>query len=181
MTRISKALLESGLVLLGGLAVIGVLMFAFAQGAQAHKAGAKSAGSALEVMMSDNGRTIVRGAEVTDISGDIIRARTEWGASSISWTIVTDANTAFVTKAGANTDKDDIAVGDIVSFSGELDDGDTAFSIDADAVKNWSVDDGRADRDTKDRDVQVKASSEAKGHFSDWRNMPILNWFKGNR
>lgn len=181
MTRISKALLESGLVLLAGLAVIGVLMFAFAEGAQAHRAGAKSVGSALEVMMSDTGRTVVRGAEVTDISGDTIRARTEWGASAISWTIETDSDTAFVTKAGSSAGKDDITVGDIVSFSGMLDDSATAFSIDADAVKNWSIDADDTDRDSKDHDAHVKANVEAKGRFGDWKNMPIFNWFKNNR
>ena len=77
MTRITKTLVESGLVLLGGLAVIGIVMFAFAQAAEAHKAGAKGVGSTLEVSIADNGRTVMRGAEVTDVSGVVIRARTE--------------------------------------------------------------------------------------------------------
>lgn len=183
MTRISKALVESGLVLLGGLAVIGVLMFAFAQGAEAHKAGAGSVGSTLEVMLSDTGRTVVRGAEVTSVSDRTIRARTEWGASSISWTVDTDTDTAFVTKAGSDADLSDIAVGDYVSFSGVLNDRDATFVVDADAVKNWSLDANGPGKDHKDRDHHTEAKVETKSRFGDWaKHMPILNWFrKDNR
>lgn len=173
MQKMTKPLLASASVLFAGLAVIGVLMFAFVQNAEARNAGPSSVGSKLEVAISDNGRVIVRGAEVTDISGAVITARTEWGASALSWTIETDSETAFVQKGGSGSALADVSVGDYVSFSGQLDEDESAFTINADAVKNWSLD------DESRIEARAEAKAEMKARWSDWKKHPIFNWFKG--
>lgn len=99
-------------------------------------------GSSLEIMINDNGKTVVRGAKVTNVSGSTVTAQTIWGASSITWTVRTDSDTNFLRKSGTNAGIADIAVGDYVSFSGMLSSG-SAFTVDADVVKNWSLSENR--------------------------------------
>lgn len=179
MTRITRTLLGSSAILATGLAIVGALMFAFTLNAQAHQAGAKAVGSKLEVSIADNGRVIVRGAEVTDINGDAVTARTEWGASALTWTVDTDSETVFVEKDGSDSRFSDLSDGDYISFSGTIDESGTTFTIDADTVKNWSLgtDDGRKD---KDADIRADVRAEVRSNWGDWmKKMPILNWFGG--
>lgn len=143
MTRIAKTLLESTAVLLVGFAIIGSLMFAFSQNVEAKNGTAQSVGSGLTVSIGDDGRALVRGAEVTAVSGGTLTAKTSWGSSALTWTVRTDGDTDFVRKNGSGTALGDIATGDIVSFSGMLDEDANAFTVDADAVKNWSKDDAK--------------------------------------
>ena len=143
MTRIAKTLLESTAVLLVGFAIIGSLMFAFSQNVEAKNGTAQSVGSGLTVSIGDDGRALVRGAEVTALSGSTITARTDWGSTELTWTVRTDSDTDFVRKNGSGTAISDIVVGDIVSFSGMLDEDAGAFTVDADTVKNWSKDDAK--------------------------------------
>lgn len=181
MNRTLKSLFVSLAVLLAGLAAIGLLMFAFVQNAEAHGAGARAVGSKLEVAISDGGRTVVRGAEVTDISGDVIRARTEWGQSSLTWNIETDSNTDFVVKDGSGSDIDDISVGDYVSFSGMLNESASTFTVDADVVKNWS-EPGKSAEAHERNEARAEARAEVKARWGDWmRGMPILKWFNGDK
>ncbi len=102
----------------------------------------RSVGSTLEVSIADSGKTVVRGAKVTAVSGSTITAETVWGASSITWKAQTDSETQFIRKSGTNAGITDIAVGDYVSFSGMLVSG-SSFTVDADVVKNWSLSDNR--------------------------------------
>lgn len=103
----------------------------------------RSVGSPLEVIISDNGNAIVRGAKVTDVSGSTITAQTIWDASSITWSVRTDNDTDFVRKSGGGASIDDIADGDYISFSGHLTSG-SSFTVDADVVKNWSATENRS-------------------------------------
>jgi len=153
-------------------------MFAFAESAEARKAGARAAGSGLEVMIHDNGRVLVRGAEVTDIDGSVITSRTEWGAGALTWTVRTgDAD--FVRKDGTGIDRDDIADGDYISFSGTLDEDAAAFAVDADVVKNWSLDDS-ADREEDLRakiEARIEARADDAGRWNGWlKSLPVLGW-----
>ncbi|MES2931775.1 MAG: hypothetical protein V4682_03755 [Patescibacteria group bacterium] len=169
-----KSVLASTAILAVGLAAVGVLMFAFVQNAEARNSGPHAVGSKLEVAISDNGRVIVRGAEVTEISGDTIRARTEWGATALTWTIRTDGDTDFVTKGGSGSGLDDVSTGDYVSFSGQVLESESAFTVDADAVRNWSL-----ESDKDDSHVRAEAKVEAKARWDEWKKFPIFNWFKG--
>ncbi len=96
--------------------------------------------TAVSISISDNGSVLVRGAEVTDVSGDRITAITEVGALDLTWRIDTNGDTDFVDEDGAGIDNDDVSDGDYVSFSGTLDTDSEIFTVDADTVRDWSVD-----------------------------------------
>lgn len=102
----------------------------------------KSAGIFLRtetlVQIREDGSTLVRGAEVTAVSDSSITAETEHDGVTLSWTVRTDGGTEFVTYNGGGFDLDDLDRGDTVSFSGELT---SAFTIDADVVKDWTLPD----------------------------------------
>lgn len=176
MTRIAKNLFLSAAVLLAGLATIGLLMTAFVHQAEAREAHKRADGTTLEVSINNTGGVLVRGAEVTAVSGSVITARTEWGASALTWTVDTNGDTDFVSRGNQNLDIDDIDVGDTVSFSGTLDIDGSAFNVDADVVKNWSLDtnDTREDRN----EARVEAKTELTAKWGDWmRGIPLMNWF----
>lgn len=159
-------------------AALTFLMFSFTTQVEAYNGGAKSVGSKLEVSIADSGRVIVRGAEVTAVSDNTIRAETEWGATSLQWTINTDAGTDFVTKHGSGSDLDDIAVGQYVSFSGVIDGSGSALTVDADAVKNWSLDGGSATTTTK-AELRAEARAEAKNGWGKFMSeLKAFSWFK---
>lgn len=154
-----------------------LLMFSFTVPVEAHDGGAKSVGSKLEVSIADSGRVIVRGAEVTSVSGGVIRAETEWGATALSWNIETDADTDFVSKQGSGSEFEDIAVGQYLSFSGMIDGSGTALTVDADTVKNWSLDDGPAT--TTKAELRAEARAEAKNGWGKFiSNLAPFHWFK---
>ena len=117
-------------------------VFALADSGKSKSFAPRSVGSTLEVMISDNGKAVVRGAKVTDVSGSTITAQTMWDASSITWTVRTDGDTDFLRKNGSTVGIDAVAEGDYVSFSGSLMSG-SSFTIDADVVKNWSLEESR--------------------------------------
>ena len=71
-------------------------VFALADSGKSKSFAPRSVGSTLEVMISDNGKAVVRGAKVTDVSGSTITAQTMWDASSITWTVRTDGDTDFL-------------------------------------------------------------------------------------
>ena len=86
------------------------------------------------VQMNEDGNTLVRGAEVTALSGSMITAETDLGGVEIAWTVEADGSTDFVRHGGGSFDFADLEVGDTVSFSGDLT---GRFSVDADVVKEW--------------------------------------------
>ncbi len=96
--------------------------------------------SGLEIRIQGNGKTLVRGAEVTAVSGTTITAKTLFGGSSgLSWTVKTNSETDFITRAGADATLSSITVGDIISFSGAIDTTTSALTVNADVVKDWAV------------------------------------------
>ncbi|MBU1292578.1 hypothetical protein KJ819_00740 [Patescibacteria group bacterium] len=171
MIKMHRTLIESGAVLFAGLLVVGGLMFAFAHNAQAKDSERVRAGSPLEVIISDNGRVLVRGAEITSVGGADIIARSEWGQSSLTWTVRTDSDTSFVQKKGPSLQIGDFEDGDFISFSGVLNTETSAFTVDADSVKNWSQE--------LEAQVHTKAKVEVNEKWSGWKGkLPFLNWFK---
>lgn len=173
MNGTRKSILLSLAVFLSGLAITSILMFAFVADAEARSQGPHTVGSKLEIAISDAGRVIVRGAQVTQVSGSTITARTEWGPTALTWTIITDTETDFVTKGGSGSDLDSLSVGHYVSFSGQLDDSSASFMVDADAVRNWSLE-GEAS-------ARAEAKTDTKSRWSEWKHFPFFTWFKENR
>lgn len=179
MNTVTKTVIGSVGVLVIGLALIGSLMFVFATSAQAHQKGAHDVGSKLEVRISDEGKVLVRGAEITAISENTVTARTVWGQSTLVWTVKTDGDTTFVEKDGSGSRIADLSTGEYISFSGDLDESSGAFTVDAEVVKDWSKDGTQSDDD--DHEARVEAKLEAKNNWEDWKQkFSLLGWF-GNK
>ncbi len=98
----------------------------------------KKANTEVSVQISHNGKTLVRGAEVSAIAGSVITALTKWGSSTLVWTINTSGSTQFVQTGSKNGTIANIAVGDVLSFSGVLNASSTGLVVTADTVKNWT-------------------------------------------
>lgn len=99
----------------------------------------RASGSTLEVHINDNGKTLVRGAKVTAVSGSVITATTTFGTNVMTWTVNTTSNTQFVRKFGGVSSTAEIQVGDFLSFSGMLSTTATGLTVDATIVKDWSI------------------------------------------
>lgn len=96
--------------------------------------------SAPEMQVGSNGKVIVRGAKVTALSGSAISAQLAFGSFTTNWTVKTDANTEFIHRFGGKASLADVKVGDTLSFSGTLDTGAAAATVNAKVVKDWSND-----------------------------------------
>src|SRR3989344_8321560 len=91
----------------------------------------------VEVAINPSGNVLVRGAKVTGISGSTLTVTTTAGASTLSWAVITNGSTAFVTSAGSGSSLAQISVGDTGSFAGALPG--TGLSVTATAVKDWTL------------------------------------------
>jgi hypothetical protein len=101
--------------------------------------GHKSVGSSLEVHINDNGKVLVRGAEITAISGTTITAKNMFGSYAMIWTVRTDTDTKFVRKHGGASVVSELSVGDFMSFSGAFDTTATTPTVNASLIKDWSI------------------------------------------
>lgn len=99
----------------------------------------RASGSTLEVHINNNGKTLVRGAKVTAVSGSVITATTTFGTNVMTWTVNTTSATQFVRKFGGVSSTAEIQVGDFLSFSGMLSTSATGLTVDATIVKDWSI------------------------------------------
>mgnify|MGYP001567410062 CR=1 FL=1 len=100
---------------------------------------AKLMGSSFEVHITSNGKTLVRGAKVTAVTGSTITATSGWDSATLTWTITTDASTRFVGRHGGTSPLSEISVGDVISFQGALvTTVASPFTVKADTVKDWS-------------------------------------------
>lgn len=116
------------------LAVIAVSLHLFAGTAYADS----NTHAKIGVSINSDGGVLVRGAEVTDVSSSTITAHTSWGSAVLDWIVETDNDTEFVAVKEKDGGSADIAVGDIVSFSGKLDTEHAGFAVNADVVKDWT-------------------------------------------
>jgi len=103
-------------------------------------AGVASADSKLGVSVNvgANGAALVRGAEVTAVSGTQVDAKTSWGSAVLNWIVKTDAETEYVGKNGKDIARSEITVGDTISFRGSLDQTLSGLVVKAKIVKDWS-------------------------------------------
>lgn len=90
------------------------------------------------VSIGNDGGVLVRGAKVTGVSSSTITADTSWGSSVLGWIVETDNDTEFIAPKEEHSGVANIAVGDVVSFSGKLDTEHAGFAVDADVVKDWT-------------------------------------------
>jgi len=112
-----------------------------------------------------DGGVLVRGAEVTGVSGDTVTALTKWGDTSVTWTIATDSSTKFIDLGGKEGALVDVDAGETVSFSGHL--GTGAYTVDADVLRNWSEGE-RHDNRSVNAEVRAELKEKAEGF---WKNI----------
>ena len=91
----------------------------------------------IDVHIGAAGNAQVDGAKVTAVSGSDVSANTSFGSSVMNWLVKTDGNTEFSAKGGASG-LANIAVGDVISFRGALDQSVSGLTVKAKHVKDWS-------------------------------------------
>lgn len=137
--------LLSTVLILGGLAFSGIAIANDDRGGedQGRSEQAKeihSNGSTLEVHFFDNGKVLVRGAKVTAVSGDSVRAFTSWGSVNLDWNVNVMSNSQLFRKTGGNSSIAEISVGDFISFQGTLVTTNASpIKVNASVIKNWST------------------------------------------
>lgn len=97
----------------------------------------RQTGTGVEVVLGANGSALVRGAKVTNVSDTTVNATTNYGSSQLSWTIKTDSDTEFVSHEGEG-ERNDIVVGDTISFRGMIDQAVAGLTVHANVIKDWS-------------------------------------------
>lgn len=100
-----------------------------------------SVGATLNVTMSADDRANVSGARVREVTDTGFVAETLWGSGKLTWTVRTNEKTPVMRKSGANIALSQITPGDYVSFSGKIQTNMPPFTVDADAVRDWSIGD----------------------------------------
>lgn len=124
------------------MAAIGIIalaaVFSFTGIANADS-GSSSSGSSVEVNIGSQGGVLVRGAQVTSVSSTTLNANTSLGSSILSWVVKTDGNTEFTAQKGASAGLSNIAVGDFISFRGDLDQSVSGLQVKAKIVKDWTA------------------------------------------
>ena len=88
-----------------------------------------------EVHIANTGLMLLRGATVISSSPGAIRVSMAWGAADFSWTIETDSGTKFLTSNGQKATLEDIAVGDVITVTGQLTKSGAEPTINADYVR----------------------------------------------
>lgn len=91
------------------------------------------------ISVAGNGQAIVRGAKVLHISGNEILAQTEWGTAKIPWRIVISGSTRFTPARDHEDLINDIKVGEMIAFSGLMDQRSKEPTILASMVRNETV------------------------------------------
>lgn len=130
---------RSSYSLLGVFAVIAALaLFPLTSHADNGSKKSDKAATGVEVVLGTNGSALVRGAKVTSVSGSTINATTNYGSSKLDWTVKTDGSTEFTAHKGSATGLSQIAVGDIVSFRGSIDQAQSGLTVNAKVVKDWT-------------------------------------------
>lgn len=92
--------------------------------------------SGKQVLITETGKILVRGAEVTSVSGSTITAKTTLGAVTLTWTVNTGSTTAFSVSEASGKSIADITTGDRISFAGMLTGGTT---VDASMVHEKNI------------------------------------------
>ena len=127
-------------LILGSVVVAAVALLGFVGTSYADS----NAGLGVEVNIGANGGALVRGATVTSVSGNDVSAKTSLGASVMNWIVKIDSNTDFSANKGGATGLAQIAVGDVISFRGAIDQAVAGLTVKAKVVKDWSSVDTKA-------------------------------------
>lgn len=101
---------------------------------------AANADTVAGVSIAGNGTTVVRGAVVTQITGNEITAQTSWGSAKITWKVIVSGTTRF---APARNNKEALSSivkkGEVIGFSGQMNANSAIPAVTATMVRNESV------------------------------------------
>lgn len=97
-----------------------------------------SSGMRVKVQIEADGDALVRGAKVTSVTDTQVNANTSLGSSVLSWIVKTEADTDYSAPKGGASGRSNIAIGDIISFRGTLDQSVSGLTVRADQVKDWT-------------------------------------------
>lgn len=177
MTYFSRSVIVPLAAILAGASFVVSSLPALAHGgdddAVIHVASVLPAAPALAVFIGPSGSVLVRGAKVTAVGATTLSATTAWGSASIAWTLHTNARTVFSGRSGAGATSDIVAVGDIVSFRGALDQtAASAFTVNATAVRDWS----KGEASQKPLTVRVSASHSNGSSGSSDSRVKVFGW-----
>jgi hypothetical protein len=73
-----------------------------------------------EMHIANNGLMLLRGAEVLSLSGSSIKVDVSWSSGTLTWTLMTNNNTVFLTSTGQKATMEDIKVGDYLTVTGTM-------------------------------------------------------------
>jgi hypothetical protein len=91
----------------------------------------------VSVEINNGGRTSVTGAKVTSVSGDTVVAQAEWGSATLSFNVKVSSSTSIKGQNGKNNmPLSQIAVGDIINFSGSLNTSTSGLTVNASQIKD---------------------------------------------
>ncbi len=144
MNKLAKAgiVLGSAGVLLAGL-VAGVSAQT-ANGSSDVAGTARAVGSTIELHINNNGKVLVRGIKVTGVSGSVISGTIAWGSYALPVSINGASVTKVARRFGGTATVDEVSAGDFISVEGSLDQTQSALTINATFIKDWSIQDKSA-------------------------------------
>jgi len=88
-----------------------------------------------EVTIANNGAVLLRGARVIVVNGSTMRVGITWDSGDFVWTIETLYDTKFFSSTGQKETPQDVAVGDIVTITGNLKSGGAEPTVEATFVR----------------------------------------------
>jgi hypothetical protein len=88
-----------------------------------------------EITIGNDGLTFIRGAMISEISGNAIHVSIEWGGANFNWIVNTDGNTKFFKKTGEKGSFFDLQQGDYIDITGMLAQGDSTPTVNAQFVR----------------------------------------------
>lgn len=91
----------------------------------------------VSVDINNGGRASVTGAKVTSVSSDAVVANAVWGSANLAFTVKVSSSTSIKDAKGKNNMPiGNIAVGDIINFSGSLNTGVSSLTVDASQIRD---------------------------------------------
>jgi len=144
MNKITKAgiVLGSASALLVGL-VAGVSAQTANESAQIAGT-ARAVGSTIELHINNNGKVLIRGIKVTGVSGNVVSGTIAWGSYSLPISVNGASVTRVARRFGGTAAVSEISAGDFISVEGSLDQTQSALTVNATFIKDWSIQDKAA-------------------------------------
>ncbi len=97
-----------------------------------------------EIHVDREGNARIEGAKVAQVAGTSFYVRLYWGDAFIRFIVKTKSNVQVTRSLGEPTTLSEVAVGDILSLSGQLESGSDSLVLVADTIKDLSIQKGQS-------------------------------------